>query len=177
MENADARLEKTLLCWALTGSLAEKGLGEKFALGRKLNEYLRDEKLSKDDERMNLTKLFILAAAPAEDPYAITKLLMSGKYSALLSGANCFDKIWWFNKEVSDDSLNKLTLLALLASKPAKTADIFKLYKTLCAAKTKAAYKCENLLKEFAPKESTKKKTVKKSAKKPTRAIKQTKKA
>ncbi|MCR4631946.1 MAG: alpha-amylase [Treponema sp.] len=172
MENADARLEKTLLCWALTGSLAEKGLGEKFALGRKLNEYLRDEKLSKDDERMNLTKLFILAAAPAEDPYAITKLLMSGKYSALLSGANCFDKIWWFNKEVSDDSLNKLTLLALLASKPAKTADIFKLYKTLCAAKTKAAYKCENLLKEFAPKESTKKKTVKKSAKKPTRESK-----
>ena len=172
MEGSDSHLEKTLLCWALTASLAEKGLGEKFALGRKLNEYLRDEKLSKDDERTNLMKLFILAAVPSAKEikkdekaaaYSVTKVLMSGKYCYILSGANSFDNIWWFNKELSDDSLNKAILLLALSGKAADLATIQKFYKTLSAAKTKAAYKCENMLKEFEPKVVAKK-TVKKAA-------------
>ena len=176
METADTDLEKLLLCWALCGTLAEKGYALDFAFGRKFNEYLRDEKLSDKDVRWNLTKLFILAgaASPAEikkdsklASYKVTKLLMQGRWCGLLSGTNNFDNIWWFNKELSDDSLNKAILLLALTAKTAEFAAIQKFYKTLAVAKTKAAYKCENMLKEFEVKE-TAKKVVKKPAKKTT---------
>ncbi|MCR4579607.1 MAG: alpha-amylase, partial [Treponema sp.] len=186
MEEADKKLEKLLLCWALCGSLAEKGYASSFALGRKLNEHLKEEKLTKDDERTNLMKLFILAESPSVNEikkdekaaaYSVTKLLMSGKYCYILSGANCFDNIWWFNKEMSDDSLNKLILLSALISKSADTASVLKFYKTLTTAKTKAAYKCELMLKEFAPaakKKSTKKPAAKKAPAKKAPAKKST---
>ncbi len=92
---------------------------------------------------------------------------MSGKYSYILSGANCFDNIWWFNKELSDDSLNKAILLSALTAKTAEVESVFKFFKTLCTAKTKAAYKCELMLKEFAPveKKPAKKAAVKAGAK------------
>ena len=92
---------------------------------------------------------------------------MQGRWSYALSGANCFDNIWWFNKELSNDSLNKTILLLALAGKNADYEGIQKFYKLLAAAKTKAAYKCELMLKEFEPKDVVKKsaaKVVKKPA-------------
>ena len=50
-----------------------------------------------------------------------------------------------------EQSLNTLTMLMVLDAKAAQLPEIFKLYKTLCAAKLKAAYKADLLLKEFAP--------------------------
>ena len=180
MEGADAGLEKLLLCWALCGTLAEKGCALEFAFGRKFNEYLFEEKLTDRDERWNLTKLFVLAAAtsPAaikkdSKPAAleVTKLMMASRWCGLLSGTNNFDNIRWFNKELSDDSLNKAILLLALAGKTADFAAIQKFNKLLAAAKTKAAYKCELMLKEFEPKMMVKKtaksaKTAPKSPKK-----------
>ena len=178
MEGADAGLEKQLLCWALCGTLSEKGYALNFAFGRKFNEYLREEKLTEKDERWNLTKLFILSAAttPAAikkdsklAAFEVTKLMMQSRWCGLLSGTNSFDNIRWFNKELSDDSLNKVILLLALVGKTSEFATIQKFNKLLSAAKTKATYKCENMLKEFTPKEVVKK-AVKKSvvAKKPT---------
>ena len=176
MKKADDSLEVQLLCWALCGSLAEKGCALEFAFGRKFNEYLSEEKLLAKDQRANLTKLFILARATntaviKKDSKAaaleVTKLLMQGRWSYALSGANCFDNIWWFNKELSNDSLNKTILLLALAGKNADYEGIQKFYKLLAAAKTKAAYKCELMLKEFEPKDVVKKsaaKVVKKPA-------------
>lgn len=174
MEVCDAGLEKQLLCWALCGTLAEKGCALEFAFGRKFNEYLREEKLSDKDERWSLTKLFVLAAATSPAAikkdskaaaYEVTKLLMQSRWCGLLSGTNSFDNIRWFNKELSDDSLNKTILLLALAGKTADFAAIQKFNKLLTAAKTKAAYKCELMLKEFEPKVVVKK-TVKKATKK-----------
>ena len=82
-----------------------------------------------------------------------------------LAGTNSFDNIRWFNKELSDDSLNKTILLLALTGKAADFAAIQKFNKLLTAAKTKAAYKCELMLKEFEPKVVAKK-TVKKATKK-----------
>ena len=172
MEGADAGLEKLLLCWALCGTLAEKGCALEFAFGRKFNEYLFEEKLTDKDERWSLTKLFVLATAtsPAaikkdskEAAFEVTKLMMQSRWCGLLSGTNNFDNIRWFNKELSDDSLNKAILLLALAGKTADFAAIQKFNKLLSAAKTKAAYKCENMLKEFEPKVVVKK-TTKKAA-------------
>ena len=184
MEVCDAELEKNLLCWALSGSLSEKGLCHKFALGRKFNEYLREEKLSEKDLRSSLTKLFILSSATnAADikkdekaaAYKICKLLMTGKYCYILSGANNFDNIWWFNRELSDDSLNKIILLAALPQTAANAKLVFSLFKTISAAKTKAAYKCKNLLKEFEPEKKAKKNTARSSTKKKTETAVKTK--
>ena len=94
---------------------------------------------------------------------------MASRWCGLLSGTNSFDNIRWFNKELSDDSLNKVILLLELTGKTAEFATIQKFNKLLSAAKTKAAYKCENMLKEFAPKE-----VVKKAVKKPVVAKKPT---
>ena len=166
MEGNDADLEKLLLCWALCGTLAEKGNALEFAFGRKFNEYLREEKLTDKDERWNLTKLFVLAtatntAAIKKDSktaaYEVTKLMMQSRWCGLLSGTNSFDNIRWFNKELSDDSLNKAILLLALAGKTADFAAIQKFNKLLTVAKTKAAYKCELMLKEFEPKVVVKK--------------------
>ena len=168
MEVADASLEPQLLCWALCGSLAEKGCALEFAFGRKFNEYLHEEKLIEKDERWNLTKLFVLATATSPAAikkdskaaaYEVTKLLMQSRWCGLLSGTNSFDNIRWFNKELSDDSLNKTILLLALAGKTADFAAIQKFNKLLTAAKTKAAYKCELMLKEFEPKIVAKKTT------------------
>lgn len=161
MKTCDEGLEKILLCWALCGTLAEKGCALEFAFGRKFNEYLHEEKLIEKDERWNLTKLFVLASATTtaaikkdttEAAFEVTKLLMASRWCGLLSGTNSFDNIRWFNKELSDDSLNKVILLLALVGKPAEFATIQKFNKLLNAAKTKAAYKCELMLKEFEPK-------------------------
>ncbi len=161
MKGADAGLELQLLCWALCGSLSEKGCALNFAFGRKFNEYLHEEKLIDKDERWNLTKLFVLATATSPAAikknskaaaYEVSKLLMQSRWCGLLSGTNSFDNIRWFNKELSDDSLNKTILLLALAGKTADFAAIQKFNKLLTAAKTKAAYKCELMLKEFEPK-------------------------
>ncbi len=90
---------------------------------------------------------------------------MQSRWCGLLAGTNSFDNIRWFNKELSDDSLNKVILLLALAGKTADFANIQKLNKLLTAAKTKAAYKCELMLKEFKPKEVLKK-AVKKATEK-----------
>lgn len=188
MEVADAGLEKLLLCWALCGSLADNGCALEFAFGRKFNEYLREEKLSDKDERWNLTKLFVLAAAtsPAAikkdsklSAFEVTKLMMQSRWCGLLSGTNNFDNIRWFNKELSDDSLNKTILLLALAGKTADFANIQKFNKLLTAAKTKAAYKCELMLKEFEPKvvvKKAEKAATKKPAEKAAKSAKASKK-
>ena len=183
MEGAEAGLEKDLLCWALCGTLAEKGLALEFAFGRKFNEYLREEKLTDKDERWKLTKLFILAgatntAALKKDSkaaaYEVSKLLMQSPWCGLLSGTNSFDNIRWFNKELSDDSLNKTILLLALSGKTADFEAIQKFNKLLTAAKTKAAYKCELMVKEFEPKVIMKKAVKKTSTAKKTEAKKAT---
>ena len=160
MADSDEDLEKHFLCWALTGTMAETGDAAKFAFGRKLNEYIRDLGLSAKDERAALTKIFILSSVANTESviknqkkaaYKIVSLLVESSHSKLLSGANTFDNVAWFNKEVSDESLNIITTLLLLASEKDDVDEVLKLYKTLTAAKLKAAYKCELFLKPFAP--------------------------
>ena len=160
MADSDEDLEKHFLCWALTGTMAETGDAAKFAFGRKLNEYIRDLGLSAKDERAALTKIFLLSSvanpksvikSQKKAAYKVVSLLVEGKNGKLLSGANTFDNVSWFNKEISDYSLNIIATLLLLSSDKEDIPEIFKFYKTLTTAKLKAAYKCELFLKPFAP--------------------------
>ena len=172
-------LEKHLLCWAIVGTMSETGDAAKFSLGRKINEYIKELELSIKDERKALISLFILSGSASQKTvtkntkkacYKIVSLLVNSNYASLLSGANTFDNVAWFNKEISDESINLITALLLLSTdKEEVITDIFKLYKTLMDAKLKAAYKCELFLKPFVPEEKkvvAKKTTTKKATKK-----------
>jgi len=91
-------------------------------------------------------------------------LFTRSDWSYELSGANVFDNIRWFNKERTEENLATLFLIMLLTAKTARVEEVKKLYKTICAAKLKAAYKCELFIKPFMPPEKTKKAETKKTA-------------
>ena len=177
MMNYDVNLEKHLLCWAICGKLPETGDADKFAFGRKLNQFIHEFSLSDRDERADLTKLLLLSSlvhhkslekSSKKTAYKIVDFIVNGRSRYLLSGANTYDNVNWFNKETSDYSLNVLTVLFLLTSKDDEdVSSIFKLYRSLTTAKLKAAYKCDLFLSQFAPAEK-KKNTEKTSAKSKT---------
>ena len=104
-----------------------------------------------------------LPSKQKETAYEICKTLVEGPYSSALSGANTFDNIRWFNKEILEENLNLTILMMALAAKTTKVEEVFKLYKVLCSAKLKAAYKCELFAKAFAPVAKKKKAATKKT--------------
>ena len=112
--------------------------------------------------RGDLTRLFLLArvsdvsklgtpAGARTCAARITELLVISKYRRVLSGANLFDNIWWFNKEMCDDSINMIELLMLMNAKSSAVPNVLQLFKALRASKLKAAYKCELFAKAFEP--------------------------
>ena len=130
---------------------------------RKFNQFITEETKVDSGLRPELAKLLLLArvsdVSKLEAPAGartcaarIAELLVISKYRRILSGANLFDNIWWFNKEICDNSLNLVELLMFMNVKASQTDKVFKLFKDLRAAKLKAAYKCELFIKEFAPK-------------------------
>ena len=118
--------------------------------------------------RTDLTKLFVLAkvtncsscakvstnktkyvATQKTLALTIAKTLVQEKYASLFSGINNFDNIWWFNKEMTDESLALWATLALQFATAKQVPEVLKLYKLLCDAKLKAAYKCQLFVQAF----------------------------
>ena len=118
-------------------SYADAGLSERWAFERKFNEYFQSVGAATYDIRANLSKIFILAkVADAKliekdankAAFEIVKLLTQGKFSNLLSGANRFNNICWFNKEVSDESIALVTAIALLGATAAQESAVLAEY-------------------------------------------------
>jgi len=179
METAVPNIELALLSWALTADFAETGLAANWAFGRKLSQFLKAEQIVENEDRYTFIKLFILASVSSTTGLEkdskklalnIVELLVNSNNAGGLSGANTFDNIRWFNKEVIEASLNQIVLLMLLDAKAAQVPAILALYKTLQTAKLKAAYKCELLLKQFMPKTAARRKSD--TAKKTEKAVK-----
>ena len=175
MESTDPNLEIVLLCRALSGKYATSGLADFLNFARKFNQFIGEYTELGKNLRAELTKLFLLArvsdvskiSTPAGRRTAaarITELLVISKHRRFLSGANTFDNIVWFNKEITDDSINLTELLMLMNAKEKDLPDVLKLFKDLRAAKLKAAYKCELFAKAYAP--SVKKPATKKASSK-----------
>ena len=149
-----------LQCWAMCAQYAENGLADAWNLGRKANQFT--------NKPLNdlVRKVFFLAkyadVTAKEMERTIVTLLVASPYERLLSGANTFDGTKWFNKEILESNLNTIFMLAAFDANAKKQAEILKVYKKICKAKVKAAYKCDLLIKAFpAPKA---KKVVKKTA-------------
>ena len=150
------------------------GLADYLNFARKFNQFIPADTEPGSGLRAELAKLLLLSrvsdasklATPAGARLTaarITELLVISKYRRILSGANLFDKIWWFNKEITDDSLNLIELLMFLNAKAAEVPAILKLFKELRASKLKAAYKCELFAKAFEPMAKKKKAAPKKT--------------
>ena len=173
MLTASPELINVLFGWAMAAGYAEEGFASKWNLGRKMNEYLMNAKLIEKSCINRFASLFVLASVcdseslPKDEKKLsakIVELLVNSRYSVMLSGINNFDNTLWFNKEMIENSLNTLVMLMALDANPAKLSAVFKLYKNLCAAKLKAAYRCELLLKQFAPVPEKTEKSAKKAA-------------
>ena len=149
VEAAPAK-ENALIGWAAAASFAESGFAAKWNLGRKFNEYLMNEKIIEQSQRQLFSKLLLLASK--HTPLEIVELIVHSRYAIQLGGINKFDNIIWFNKECVEESLNDTILLMALDAKAAKLPEVFKLHKTLFAAKQKSSYKAELFVKAFAPK-------------------------
>ena len=161
METADPNLETVLICRALSGKYATSGLADFLNFGRKFTQFIKTYTDIDKNLRADLTRLFLLArvsdvakiSTPAGRRIAaarITELLVISKHRRFLSGANTFDNIVWFNKEITDYSLNLVELLMMMNVKTAELENVLKLFKDLRAAKLKAAYKCELFAKAYA---------------------------
>ena len=161
MEGANPNLETLLICRALAGKYATSGLADFLNFARKFNQFIGEYTELEKNLRTELTKLFLLSrvsdvsklATPAGKRTAaarITELLVISKHRRFLSGANTFDNIVWFNKEITDDSINLTELLMMVNAKEKDLPEVLKLFKDLRAAKLKAAYKCELFAKAYA---------------------------
>jgi len=159
MLDAHDKLIYTLTAWATASTFAENKISSFWNLPRKFNEYALQYKLTEENLRHIYTKAFILSSAidakallnkktSKAECIKFVNLLCGSEYKAQLSGANCFDNIWWFNKEMIEASINITTLLLELNA-PKEVENIKKIYKNLTTAKLKAAYKCELFIKNI----------------------------
>ena len=170
----DPNLLERLACFAMVKDYAATELAERWALPRKFAEYFQNVGLLTGDLRGDLTKLFTLAK-PAQSAltekdkqkaaFTLVSPLTQGEKAFMLSGANSFNGVKWFNKELTDLSLTyEFSILALLTDSKHEE-EMLKLYADVLAAKVKSEYKCEDFVKPFLPAEKTVKKTETKTKK------------
>ena len=163
--------------WAISAEYADNGLADKWNLGRKYNQFAK-KNLKDFMRKVTLLEGYTGASAlpkttkdEKKAAYKIVSLLVDSKFERALSGANTFDNIKWFNKEIIEENLNIIFMIMALNATAAKLPAVFGLYKKICRAKLKSVYKCQLLLKAFE--EPVKKTTAKKSVAKKT-AVKKT---
>ncbi len=156
----DRDMQIALLCRALMSDFALNGFAAECEIFRKFSSLLAEYKVT-FSARGLLRKIFILSSlyGRVEDGGDVKKMsfrivheLVEGRNAALLSGANCFDNVWWFNRETSDMSLALAKMSALLESDEASVPDVMKLFRKIDSSKTKAAYRCALFIAEFSPK-------------------------
>ena len=172
-------LDELLISYSMVQPLAETCLAEKWALARKFSDFYNSLGVAKCDVRNELSKIFALAkatnpAAIAKDSkmagYTLCRTLCTGDYSFALSGANTYDGISWFNKELLDSSL--IMAFAIYVLSEEKLEEVLNQFVDLISAKDKANYKCEELIAAFAPKLNDAKSGTKKASAKKTSAKK-----
>ena len=154
----------------------------KWGYNRKLCEYLERSGIKTDGMKDTFTRLFILmqirnlnlgASGYIKSTYEVAKLLAYSEHSFLLTGANDYNGIRWFNKEMMDTTLWYGLASVAMYSPRIMRENIYKLYRALSSAKDKADYKCENFAEVFRPEKPVRK--TKKAAGTAAKAPKKTK--
>ena len=133
---------------------------------RKLCEYIADTGIKTDGMKETFNSLFIMmqvrnmnlgVSGYIKSTYEVAKLLTYSEHSFLLTGANEYNGIRWFNKEKMDTTLwYGLASLAMYSPRIMRE-NIYKLYRALSGAKEKAEYKCEQFAEVFKPEKPSRK--------------------
>lgn len=130
-----------------------------FGLDRKLGELIVKAAVKNESLKQEFTKFFTISSvAKAKKASDAAELLVSEEYGKLLCGANEFNGIRWFNKELFEASLWYVYITMTVTGNSGAekiNADLKKAYE-------KSEYQCELLIKAFgtSKKTSTAKKTV-----------------
>lgn len=165
-------LAMLLVAYEMVKEYAKVGLAETWGFARKFNEYFHNAGAAKCDVRYELSKIFALSKSidvkliekdAKEGAYKLVKAIADDETAPLLSGANRFNDVIWFNKEVVDSSIVNAFAVALLDSDVSDEDAILKEYTKVLSAKEDSGYKCEEFIKVFAPAKKAEKKTEKKS--------------
>ncbi|MCR5218334.1 alpha-amylase family glycosyl hydrolase [Treponema sp.] len=123
-----------------------------FGLDRKLGELIVKAKIKDQSPKYEYTRIFITAeCAKAKKAADIGELLTGQEYGRLLSGANDFNGIRWFNKELFESALS-YSYFAMLLAKNASAKKILTEIEKACA---KAEYQCQLLMEALTGKKKT----------------------
>jgi len=138
--------------------LAHGGFARKWSLQRKIAEFTGNTKIGSMESYNFFDRAFALAEgkepsltekAAKEDALLVAKKLADSNEAWLLSGANEYDGVRWFNKEKMEASLALYKAILSLGASAAKKAAACSLFKKLNNAQKKADYKCEEFVKVF----------------------------
>ncbi|MBR6079145.1 MAG: alpha-amylase [Treponema sp.] len=119
-------------------------------------------------QMMKIRDLNFGATGFAKSTEEAARILVEGPDSYLLTGANEFNGVRWFNKEKMEDTLWYAFAAITMYSPRNQKEQVHRLYRTLVAAKDSSEYRCDKFLEALIPikKPATKKATAKKSASK-----------
>ena len=177
--------KEILIACCVVFALDDSSIALTCSLYRKLNQAIITSGIPEASQYVKLQKLFTLLPT-AKTAYNgknkkgmadLAELLAISEYSSLLFGANDFNNVRWFNKELSDEALFLSALEPILTG--VKT---LKEYTNLVNAKAKAEYKCFDFCEKFVSKKvpaktakSISKTTKKVAIKKPAKTAKEVK--
>ena len=95
------------------------------------------------------------AKSENQDCLEFAQNLVSSKYAWILTGANEYGGVKWFNAEKMEEILKLGKEVFSLAKSAKKAALLSKMFKKLDKAQENAEYKCEIFLKEFLKSEQS----------------------
>lgn len=161
----DSSLNLSIL--ALLLPLAENGKTSEWGLARKISDFLKNE--NPESEKNGtisewFEKAFILLEncklkfsekSENQDCLEFAQNLVSSKNAWLLTGANEYGGVKWFNAEKMEEILKLGKDVFSLVKSAKKAALVSKVFKKIDKAQKNAEYKCENLLKEFLESEKS----------------------
>ncbi len=173
MENKGSA--EILVAFAAVNS-CEKENCMKWGFTRKLSEILSRSGVINSEIRNIWDRIFVCmrilgmnfgASAFVKSTYEVAKLFVESEYSRLLSGANVYNGIRWFNKECIESSFWYGLASNAMRSQRVLRDQIYRLFRTLEASKELAEYKCDNFTSAVKPVKmpTARKKTVRKSEK------------
>ncbi len=137
----------------------------KWGFARKLTELLTLAGEKKTNLQDIFTRIFIClkikdlnfgTSSFIKSTYETAKLLVDSKDSRILSGTNEFNGIKWFNKERIEETLWFALKTVAMCNSRTLREQIYRLYRTLNAAKECCDYKCEEFLKLLEPQKKLK---------------------
>ncbi|MBQ4237319.1 MAG: alpha-amylase, partial [Treponema sp.] len=155
-----------LCCFAMVSSAGKENCLN-WGYDRKLAQILDRAGIRGNEIRNIFRSLFIMmkvrdlnfgATGFAKSTEETARILVEGPDSFLLTGANDFNGVRWFNKEKMDDTLWYAFAAITMYSPRNQREQIHRLIKTLSAAKERAEYKCANFLEALIPEKKTAKK-------------------